>query len=85
MVLDLDFWLILLFNSSCFFNNRSIILVGKMEKFHNIGTTTDWIVMVVYFVLVMLFGAYFGRYNRSTQDFFFGDCLYKDSFNPGIF
>ncbi len=43
-----------------------------MEKFHNIGTTTDWIVMLVYFVLVMFFGAYFGRYNRSTQDFFFG-------------
>ncbi|MDQ7817704.1 MAG: sodium:solute symporter family protein [Melioribacteraceae bacterium] len=43
-----------------------------MEKFHNIGTTTDWIVMLVYFLLVMLFGSYFGRYNRSTQDFFFG-------------
>jgi len=43
-----------------------------MEKFHNIGTSTDWIVMLVYFLLVMLFGAYFGRYNRSTQDFFFG-------------
>lgn len=43
-----------------------------MEKFHNIGTTTDWIVMLVYFMLVMFFGAYFGRYNRSTQDFFFG-------------
>jgi SSS family solute:Na+ symporter len=43
-----------------------------MEKFHNIGTTADWIVMLVYFLLVMLFGAYFGRYNRSTQDFFFG-------------
>lgn len=43
-----------------------------MEKFHNIGTTTDWIVMLCYFLLVMLFGTYFGRYNRSTQDFFFG-------------
>ncbi|NMB81589.1 MAG: sodium:solute symporter family protein, partial [Ignavibacteria bacterium] len=43
-----------------------------MEKFHNIGTSTDWIVMLVYFLLVMLFGSYFGRYNRSTQDFFFG-------------
>lgn len=43
-----------------------------MEKFHNIGTSTDWIVMVFYFLLVMLFGSYFGRYNRSTQDFFFG-------------
>ena len=27
-----------------------------METFHNIGTTTDWIVMVVYFLVVMLFG-----------------------------
>ncbi len=28
--------------------------------------------MVVYFAVVMLFGSYFGRYNRSTKDFFFG-------------
>jgi len=43
-----------------------------MEKFHNIGTSTDWIVMVAYFLAIMLFGSYFGRYNRSTKDFFFG-------------
>lgn len=43
-----------------------------MEHFHNIGSSTDWIVMIVYFALVMFFGSYFGRYNRSTQDFFFG-------------
>jgi len=43
-----------------------------METFHNIGTSTDWIVMVIYFAAVMLFGSYFGRYNKSTQDFFFG-------------
>ena len=43
-----------------------------METFHNIGTTTDWIVMVVYFLVVMLFGTYFGRYTKSTSDFFFG-------------
>lgn len=43
-----------------------------LEKFHNIGTSTDWIVMVVYFIAIMLFGTYFGRYNRSTKDFFFG-------------
>ncbi len=42
------------------------------ETFHNIGTSTDWIVMVVYFIVIMLFGSYFGRYNRSTKDFFFG-------------
>jgi solute:Na+ symporter, SSS family len=42
------------------------------ETFHNIGTSTDWIVMVIYFFVIMLFGSYFGRYNRSTKDFFFG-------------
>lgn len=43
-----------------------------VETFHSIGSTTDWIVMVVYFAFVMLFGSYFGRYTRSTTDFFFG-------------
>ena len=42
------------------------------ETFHNIGTSTDWIVMIVYFLVIMLFGSYFGKYNRSTKDFFFG-------------
>jgi SSS family solute:Na+ symporter len=40
--------------------------------FHSIGSSTDWVVMVVYFIAIMLFGSYFGRYNRSTKDFFFG-------------
>ncbi|HRI45908.1 MAG TPA: sodium:solute symporter family protein [Ignavibacteriaceae bacterium] len=43
-----------------------------MENYHNIGTTVDWIIMLVYFILVMLFGSYFGKYNRTTSDFFFG-------------
>ena len=43
-----------------------------METFHNIGTSTDWIVMIAYFLIIMLFGSYFGRYNRNTKDFFFG-------------
>jgi SSS family solute:Na+ symporter len=43
-----------------------------VQTFHSIGTTTDWIVMVVYFLVIMLFGSYFGRYTRSTSDFFFG-------------
>ncbi len=43
-----------------------------METFHNIGTTTDWVVMIVYFIVIMLFGSYFGRYTKSTSDFFFG-------------
>ncbi len=42
------------------------------ESFHNIGTSTDWIVMIAYFLVIMLFGSYFGKYNRSTKDFFFG-------------
>ncbi len=42
------------------------------QTFHNIGTTTDWIVMVVYFIAIMLFGSYFGRYTKNTSDFFFG-------------
>lgn len=43
-----------------------------MENYHNIGTSTDWIIMVAYFAIVLLFGSYFARYNRNTQDFFFG-------------
>lgn len=39
---------------------------------HSIGTSTDWIVMVVYFIAIMLFGSYFSKYNRTTSDFFFG-------------
>ncbi|NQV36884.1 MAG: sodium:solute symporter family protein [Candidatus Marinimicrobia bacterium] len=43
-----------------------------MQTFHSIGTSADWIVMVVYFLAIMIFGSYFGRYTRSTTDFFFG-------------
>ena len=43
-----------------------------MENFHNIGTSTDWIVMVIYFLAIMSFGTYFGRYTKDTSDFFFG-------------
>ena len=45
---------------------------GGATTFHSIGTGTDWVVMVVYFIAVMLFGSYFGRYTKSTSDFFFG-------------
>ncbi|MCF7840627.1 MAG: sodium:solute symporter family protein, partial [Candidatus Marinimicrobia bacterium] len=34
--------------------------------------TIPWIVMVLYFILVMGFGSMFGRYTKSTADFFFG-------------
>ncbi len=43
-----------------------------MQTFHSIGTTTDWVVMVIYFIGIMLFGSYFGRYTKTTSDFFFG-------------
>ncbi|GAB4290231.1 MAG: hypothetical protein Kow0098_08680 [Ignavibacteriaceae bacterium] len=42
------------------------------EHFHNIGSSIDWVVMLIYFIVIMLFGSYFGKYNRSTTDFFFG-------------
>ena len=50
---------------------------GTLQTFHNIGSSTDWIVMIVYFILVMLFGSYFGKYNRNTKDFFFGGRRFK--------
>ena len=50
---------------------------AKLQTFHNIGSSTDWIVMVVYFLVIMLFGTYFGKYNRSTKDFFFGGRRFK--------
>lgn len=43
-----------------------------MESLHGLGTATDWVVMFVYFIGIMLFGSYFAKYNRSTNDFFFG-------------
>ena len=38
----------------------------------SIGTTLDQIIIVVYFAVILLFGSYFGRYAKSTSDFFFG-------------
>ncbi len=43
-----------------------------MEQLHNIGTQTDWVVMIIYLVAMLLFGSYFGKYNHDTNDFFFG-------------
>jgi len=37
-----------------------------------IGTRIDYTVMLVYFVAVLGFGLFFGRYTKSTKDFFFG-------------
>lgn len=43
-----------------------------MDVHHSLGTASDWIVMLVYFIAILLFGAYFSKYNRTTTDFFFG-------------
>ena len=43
-----------------------------MESLHGLGTATDWVVMFAYFIGIMLFGSYFAKYNRTTNDFFFG-------------
>lgn len=45
--------------------------VGEIT-FSGIASTSVWVVMIAYFAVVMLFGSYFGRYTRSTTDFFFG-------------
>jgi SSS family solute:Na+ symporter len=37
-----------------------------------IGERIDYVVIVAYFVAVMGFGLYFGRYTSCTKDFFFG-------------
>jgi len=37
-----------------------------------IGGKLDYTVMLFYFVAVLGFGLYFGRYTTSTKDFFFG-------------
>ena len=35
-----------------------------------VGTGIDRIVILVYFLLVMGFGAYFGKYSKTTSDYF---------------
>ena len=37
-----------------------------------VGTSLDRVVILVYFALVMGFGAYFGKYSKNTTDYFFG-------------
>ncbi len=43
-----------------------------MTQIHNIGTELDWIVLVIYMAAMLLFGTYFAKYNKDTNDFFFG-------------
>ena len=37
-----------------------------------VGTNLDRVVILMYFTIVMGFGAYFGKYSRTTSDYFFG-------------
>ena len=37
-----------------------------------VGTGIDRVVILIYFLLVMGFGAYFGKYSKTTSDYFFG-------------
>jgi solute:Na+ symporter, SSS family len=43
-----------------------------MNQIHNIGSQLDWIVLVIYMIAMLLFGTYFAKYNKDTNDFFFG-------------
>ena len=43
-----------------------------MAQIHNIGTELDWVVLIIYMVAMLLFGTYFAKYNKDTNDFFFG-------------
>lgn len=42
-----------------------------MGALHSLGTSIDWIIILVYFIGILLFGSYFGKYNKDTNDFFF--------------
>ena len=37
-----------------------------------VGTNLDRVIIIAYFAIVMGFGAYFGRYSKTTSDYFFG-------------
>ncbi len=41
------------------------------------GTTLDYIVIVGYLLLILGFGSFFGRYARSTKDFFFSGAKFS--------
>lgn len=45
--------------------------MGQIQ-IHNIGTELDWVVLIIYMVAMLLFGTYFAKYNKDTNDFFFG-------------
>ena len=61
----------MVYGNSSGINSCSIVRVIFMIE-TSIGTTLDQVIIVVYFAVILLFGSYFGRYAKSTSDFFFG-------------
>ena len=49
-----------------------ILAVGSCLVENIVGTNLDRVVILIYFTIVMGFGAYFGKYSRTTSDYFFG-------------
>ncbi len=43
-----------------------------MFQEHNVGTVLDLVIIILYFFAILAFGTWFGRYVKSTTDFFFG-------------
>ncbi len=46
--------------------------MGAAEASSYKGEPLDYLVIIVYFIAVVGFGLWFGRYTKSTKDFFFG-------------
>ena len=69
MALATPLWLYFLVQSSCNLYNLSS---KKSVMDIAVGTLLDRIIIVAYFAIVMGFGAYFGRYSKTTSDYFFG-------------
>ena len=69
MALAINIWIFLLGRFAC-----PLYLSSDWKSVMDlvIGTTLDRIIIIAYFALVMGFGAYFGRYSKTTSDYFFG-------------
>jgi|TARA_B100000287_G_scaffold427770_1_gene477983 SSS family solute:Na+ symporter len=69
MALVIIVWIFLLDEFTC-----TIYLLSDRKSVMDIaiGTSLDRIIIICYFALVMGFGAYFGRYSKTTTDYFFG-------------
>ncbi|MEC9436678.1 MAG: sodium:solute symporter family protein [Candidatus Neomarinimicrobiota bacterium] len=69
MALAINIWIFLLGRFAC-----PLYLSSDWKSVMDlaIGTSLDRIIIIAYFALVMGFGAYFGRYSKTTSDYFFG-------------